>query len=254
MVHRLRISVLAVSSNQIDPPLSSGSDALTRTRCLLNHIARPMVRRRSPDLLRFTCRLNHPDHPLKSASSFRVYSLPEFAVRIGPVAERNLSVSRLWRQFLVPLQRADHLEVMVAEDLDVILGHREGGQELFSVGAGEQVVIPHDPKLPLASLNGNLVTEPAGGSTVDLARTNEPDESLVETAAYVGAELRRVLMASLPGMGALAEIALRDHLAAIQPFQNDQFAVLPKTCPSFGHAQRPPYLPADRASRVHVPA
>ena len=101
----------------------------------------------------------------------------------------------------MPLERADHLEVLVAERLDVIFGQGERGQELFSLGAGDQVVIPDDPELAFTSLDADLVTETAGRVAVDFARAQELDEPLLQTAADVVAELGRVLVASLPGAG-----------------------------------------------------
>ena len=87
-----------------------------------------------------------------------------------------MSVARLDPRLFQPLERADHLQVLVTEHFDVIFGQGERGQELLSLRAGDEVVIPDDPELTFTSLDTDLVTETAGRVAVDFASAQELDE------------------------------------------------------------------------------
>ena len=61
----------------------------------------------------------------------------------------------------MPPQRADHLGVLVAEGLGVLRGQGVGDHELVPRRAGDEVIVPDDAEVPLASLHADLEAEPA---------------------------------------------------------------------------------------------
>src|SRR5271165_337697 len=130
-----------------------------------------------------------------------------------------------------PAERANQLDVAIAEDFHVILGEGECGQKLVSRGAGKQIVVQDDSQAAFASLNADLVAEAAVGVTADFARAQELNEAILQGATDIIAELPRILVPALAGARADHEIALGYQAPAIEAFQDRKLGILPEDMP-----------------------
>ena len=137
-----------------------------------------------------------------------------------------------------PAQRADQLEVAVPEDLQMILGQCERGKKLVAGGACEQIIVPDHAKVSLTALNADLETETTVLVTVDFTGAQELNETILQAAADVVAELAGILVAALACARADHEVALSDHPAAIQTFQDCHPGVFPENVPIAVRQQR----------------
>src|SRR4051794_5176597 len=73
----------------------------------------------------------------------------------------------------LPPERADQLEVLVAERLGLGIGQGERDEQLVALGASDQVIVPEHAQFSFASLRGQLVAEAPRRVAVDLARAEE---------------------------------------------------------------------------------
>src|SRR5262249_7867756 len=115
--------------------------------------------------------------------------------------------------------------------------------KLLSVGAGDEKVIPDDAEIAFESLNRDLVAKAAVGFALDLSGSQELNETVVQSASNVVAELLGILVTALPGVRADGDIALRYDLSALKRFEDDQLRFLPE------YVQNPVVYQRGRAPR-----